>query len=137
MAIGEGMANSQSPIAGLAGALPPGRIFPATVPSDFPLLPDCIRVGSRFNHRSPTMKFTNTATLAFVPLLLATALLAAGATRKKEKGAAKPRRSDPAGAAIGENTATPISRIKVMKDFKVELLYSVPAAEQGSWVNLG
>ena len=40
------------------------------------------------------------------------------------------------GEAIGENTATPISRIKAAKDFKVELLYSVPGGEQGSWVNL-
>ena len=35
-----------------------------------------------------------------------------------------------------ENKATPPSRIKVAKDFKVELLYSVPAATQGSWINL-
>ena len=48
----------------------------------------------------------------------------------------KPKRPDAVGPAIGENKATPISRIKVAKDFKVELLYSVPGAEQGSWVNL-
>ena len=42
----------------------------------------------------------------------------------------------PVNRAVGENTATPISRIKVAKDFKVELLYSVPGGEQGSWVNL-
>lgn len=40
------------------------------------------------------------------------------------------------GPAIGENTATPISRIRVAKDFKVELLYSVPGGDQGSWVNM-
>lgn len=33
-------------------------------------------------------------------------------------------------------SATPIELIKVKKDFKVELLYSVPRATQGSWVNL-
>jgi len=33
-------------------------------------------------------------------------------------------------------TATPIELIKVKKDFKVELLYSVPRQTQGSWVNL-
>ena len=38
--------------------------------------------------------------------------------------------------AIGENRATPVSRIKAAKDFQVELLYSVPGGEQGSWVNL-
>jgi len=40
------------------------------------------------------------------------------------------------GPAVGVNTATPLSRIKVAKDFKVELLYSVPGGEKGSWVNL-
>ncbi|HZZ77994.1 MAG TPA: heme-binding protein [Gemmataceae bacterium] len=33
-------------------------------------------------------------------------------------------------------TATPIELIKVKKDFKVELLYSVPRELQGSWVNI-
>ena len=32
--------------------------------------------------------------------------------------------------------ATPISQIKALKDFQVELLYSVPKREQGSWVNM-
>jgi putative heme-binding domain-containing protein len=40
------------------------------------------------------------------------------------------------GPAIKENKATPIDRIKTLKDFKAELLYSVPGADQGSWVNL-
>ena len=48
----------------------------------------------------------------------------------------KPDRGSPMSAASGENSATPISRIKVAKDFKVEVLYSVPGPEQGSWVNL-
>src|SRR5262249_48936898 len=34
------------------------------------------------------------------------------------------------------DSATPIERLKVHKDFKVELLYSVPRDRQGSWVNL-
>ena len=34
------------------------------------------------------------------------------------------------------NKATPVKRIKAAKGFKVELLYSVPAEKQGSWVNL-
>ena len=42
----------------------------------------------------------------------------------------------PVNRDVGENKATPVSRIKVAKDFKVELLYSVPGGEQGSWVNL-
>jgi len=40
------------------------------------------------------------------------------------------------GAAVNENKATPADRIRAAKDFKVELIYSVPFAEQGSWVNL-
>lgn len=34
------------------------------------------------------------------------------------------------------NTATPIDRITAAEGFEVELLYSVPGTEQGSWVNL-
>jgi putative heme-binding domain-containing protein len=34
------------------------------------------------------------------------------------------------------SAATPISQIKALKDFRVELLYSVPKREQGSWVNM-
>jgi putative heme-binding domain-containing protein len=35
-----------------------------------------------------------------------------------------------------EPTATPAEQLKIAKDFKVELLYSVPKDTQGSWVNL-
>ncbi len=48
----------------------------------------------------------------------------------------QPAQKNRVGPAIGENKATPISRIKVAKDFQVELIYSVPGVEQGSWVNL-
>src|SRR6478752_2932081 len=41
-----------------------------------------------------------------------------------------------AGLLADENRATPVERIKVPKDFRVELLCSVPMAEQGSWINL-
>ena len=40
------------------------------------------------------------------------------------------------GKAMGENKATPVDRIKAAEGFKVELLYSVPNQEQGSWVAL-
>lgn len=42
--------------------------------------------------------------------------------------AEKPKAKPPA--------ATPAEQLKVLKDFKVELLYSVPKDTQGSWVNL-
>jgi putative heme-binding domain-containing protein len=35
-----------------------------------------------------------------------------------------------------EPTATPAESLKIAKDFKVELLYSVPKGTQGSWVNM-
>jgi putative heme-binding domain-containing protein len=42
----------------------------------------------------------------------------------------------PIDRAVGENKATPVNRIKAAKDFQVELLYSVPGRDQGSWVAL-
>lgn len=38
------------------------------------------------------------------------------------------------GLVVGENKATPVDRIKIQDGFQVELLYSVPGTEQGSWV---
>ena len=35
-----------------------------------------------------------------------------------------------------EQTATPVSRLSVKTGFKVELLYSVPKEQQGSWVSM-
>ncbi|HTH49154.1 MAG TPA: c-type cytochrome, partial [Candidatus Limnocylindria bacterium] len=35
-----------------------------------------------------------------------------------------------------KDAATPVSALKVAKDFKVELLYTVPKANQGSWVSM-
>jgi len=40
------------------------------------------------------------------------------------------------GGLAGTGKATPAEKIKVAKDFKVELLYTVPRASQGSWVNI-
>ncbi|MDA1161976.1 MAG: DUF1080 domain-containing protein [Planctomycetota bacterium] len=41
-----------------------------------------------------------------------------------------------AAAPLKEPTATPVESLKVAKGFEVELLYSVPKDEQGSWVNM-
>ncbi len=49
---------------------------------------------------------------------------------------ARPARPAAVGPAIGENKATPVERIKAPEGFQVELLYSVPGGEQGSWVAL-
>ena len=62
------------------------------------------------------------------------------APQKKKKANARPARKKKrlvtVGPAIGGNKATPIDRITAAKGFKVELLYSVPGVDQGSWVNL-
>jgi putative heme-binding domain-containing protein len=61
----------------------------------------------------------------------------------KEKGKGKDKGKSPSpprqaqvGPAVGENVATPVSRIKAPEGFQVELLYSVPGVELGSWVAL-
>jgi putative heme-binding domain-containing protein len=41
-----------------------------------------------------------------------------------------------AAVKMREPSATPAESLKVAKDFKVELIYSVPKDEQGSWVNM-
>lgn len=41
-----------------------------------------------------------------------------------------------AAATLKEPTATAVETLKVAKGFKVELLYSVPKGDQGSWVNM-
>ncbi len=57
-------------------------------------------------------------------------------TQKKKKGNDRKGKSKAAGAAVGGNTATPVDLISAAEGFQVELLYSVPSQEQGSWVNL-
>src|SRR5690242_16270859 len=47
-----------------------------------------------------------------------------------------PAADKPAPPRRGEPPATPAEQIKILKGFKVELLYSVPKDRQGSWVNL-
>ncbi|MGZ0162505.1 MAG: c-type cytochrome [Planctomycetales bacterium] len=73
--------------------------------------------------------------------LLTIALLAAtfssdAFAQKAKKPKPRPKRATVVGPAIGGNKATPINRIKAAKGFQVELLYSVPGQDQGSWVNL-
>ena len=57
--------------------------------------------------------------------------------KSKDGAVAKTKgRSAAVGPVIKENVATPVARIKAAQDFRVELLYSVPGGDQGSWVNL-
>lgn len=61
---------------------------------------------------------------------------AAKDAKAKQAKPVKPSRLAQVGPAIKGNTATPIDLIKAADGFRVELLYSVPGQEQGSWVNL-
>lgn len=54
----------------------------------------------------------------------------------KKKVVAKGKKPQKVGPAIGQNKATPVANITKPEGFEVELLYSVPGVEQGSWVNL-
>lgn len=71
-------------------------------------------------------------------LTLLTAVFLAHPARAQDAARVKAKKNPDAatGERVNENKATPPERIKAAKDFKVELLYSVPFAEQGSWVNL-
>lgn len=60
---------------------------------------------------------------------------AKGKEKAKAKSPSPPRQAE-VGPAIGENIATPVSRIKAPEGFTVELLYSVPGVDLGSWVAL-
>lgn len=75
--------------------------------------------------------------LLIIALLAATFSSDASAqTANTKKSRPKPKRSTVVGPAIGGNKATPIDRITAARGFQVELLYSVPGQDQGSWVNL-
>ncbi len=54
----------------------------------------------------------------------------------KKAPAKKAGRPDAVGPVVGQNRATPVNLIKAPAGFKVELLYSVPGGDQGSWVAL-
>ncbi len=58
------------------------------------------------------------------------------AQQSKKEAPVKPARPQSVGLAVGANVATPVKNISSLPDFKVELLYSVPGGEQGSWIAL-
>lgn len=81
--------------------------------------------------RQPTHRITLT-----LVLVLTAAHFAVGDSPADKPKGRKAKRPTSVGPAIGENTATPIDRLTVAEGFHVELLYSVPGEDQGSWVNL-
>lgn len=75
---------------------------------------------------------------AFLCLLLATGNLQAQDRQERARSNAagsNDKRFDPLLPTL-DAAATPADRIKLPPGFQVELLYSVPKEEQGSWVNL-
>jgi putative heme-binding domain-containing protein len=79
-------------------------------------------------------------TLCAIALLLGFGIahLQAQPQPKKQGKKADAKRADKAADKknLPEPPATPVAQLKVAKDFQVELLYSVPKSEEGSWVNL-
>lgn len=75
-----------------------------------------------------------TQVIAYLKLLML--LVAVCATTQSTALAQAADSSDNQASASGGNKATPIDRIKAAPGFRVELLYSVPGEDQGSWVNL-
>lgn len=69
-------------------------------------------------------------------IALTTAQYSVGDSQPDKPKNRKAKKQTSVGPAIGENSATPIDRVTVAEGFHVELLYSVPGEEQGSWVNL-
>ncbi|HEX4129376.1 MAG TPA: c-type cytochrome [Pirellulales bacterium] len=68
--------------------------------------------------------------LALIVAVAAPSVDAAESSKPKKKGPSA------TGIVAGDNRATPVERIKAPLGFRVELVYSVPMAEQGSWINL-
>jgi putative heme-binding domain-containing protein len=84
----------------------------------------------------PTTRPMTPSSHRFIPSIALSLLAFLAPAEAQQANKPKPSRPVVVGPAIGENKATPISRIKAAKGFQVELLYSVPGGEQGSWVNL-
>jgi putative heme-binding domain-containing protein len=74
--------------------------------------------------------------LVTLAILFATTWCSVADAQKAKPKKPRPKRQSVVGPSIGGNKATPINRITVAKGFRVELLYSVPGKDQGSWVNL-
>ena len=89
--------------------------------------------------RHSTLPTAPSAPLFLFSLLLTALSLPCAVMAQQPKKQAQPKpaaRPAGVGPAIGANIATPVKNIKTLPDFKVELLYSVPGGEQGSWVAL-
>ncbi len=113
--------------------LPDGGVTPFSK-ADIP--PDAQKIEKPKPKAKPKAKPNAAAKPQGQPKAPAMAKAEAKAPAKPDDKAKRPKRQTEVGPAIGENKATPVERIKVPEGFQVELLYSVPGGEQGSWVAL-
>ena len=98
-----------------------------------PVPTDAKQIGAPDKKAKPDAKPAKAKAAEAKPVSIA---IPTGAPAKQDAAKPKPAKQAAVGPVINENKATPIDRIKVPKDFKVELLYSVPGEQEGSWVNL-
>ena len=74
--------------------------------------------------------------LAALLALFVSSALMSGTDLARAADKAKAKKPAPEPAALPELEATPVDAIKSLPGFKVERLYSVPSAKQGSWVSM-
>ena len=116
--------------------LPDGDVL---TPDQKPVPKDAKAIGAPAKNAKPAPKKAAEQTAAEQKAIASTTKDDASAKTEASKQSAprsRPAKQTGVGPVVNENKATPIDRIKVPKDFRVELLYSVPGDEEGSWVNL-
>jgi len=114
--------------------LPDGDLL---TPEQKPVPKDAKQISAPEKNAKPAAAKPAVAAVAAVATVATVApVLPVDPPTKKSAAKPKPAKQASVGPVVNENKATPIDRIKVPKDFKVELLYSVPGEQEGSWVNL-
>ena len=116
--------------------LPDGDVL---TPDQKPVPTDAKAIGAPAKNAKPAPKKAAEQKAAEQKAIASTTKDDASAKTEGSKQTAprsRPAKQTGVGPVVNENKATPIDRIKVPKDFRVELLYSVPGDEEGSWVNL-
>ena len=116
--------------------LPDGDVL---TPDQKPVPKDAKAIGAPAKNAKPAPKKAAEQKAAEQKAIASTTKDDASAKTEASKQSAprsRPAKQTGVGPVVNENKATPIDRIKVPKDFRVELLYSVPGDEEGSWVNL-
>src|SRR5205807_5255214 len=116
---------------------PPARPFPTRRHHRArpPMVSTCeMDSSSRLIGDSPV--FAHITALGLALALVLSAAADQRSSKKNSRAPAKARAPVSAATTRKPQTATPAEALKVKKDFKAELLYSVPKDVQGSWVNM-